>query len=100
MRVLLQRWLIAVLTTLCLQPVLNAQSYTFQDYMEGLGNPNVACILRDHAGYLWLGSQNGVFRYDGARFQEFSRADGLRGTFVLSLHEDGGGRLWAGTSEG
>ena len=79
---------------------LFAQRYTFEDYSEGLGNLNVLCMLQDHAGFLWMGTQNGLFRYDGSRFLEFGRADGLAGTFVNALVEDRGRRLWAGTTEG
>ncbi len=77
-----------------------AQRYTFKEYVDGLGNLNVLCMLQDRTGFLWVGTQNGLFRYDGARFQEFGRAEGLEGTFVKSLHQDGLGRVWAGTSEG
>ncbi len=76
------------------------QRYTFQAYDKGMGNPNVTCILQDHTGYLWVGTQNGLFRYDGATFQEFGRQDGLGGTFVLALRQDVSGRLWVGTTEG
>jgi len=77
-----------------------AQRYTFKDYSDGLGNLNVLCMLQDRAGFLWMGTQNGLFRYDGSRFLEFGRTDGLAGTFVNALAEDGAGRLWVGTTEG
>jgi signal transduction histidine kinase/ligand-binding sensor domain-containing protein/CheY-like chemotaxis protein len=77
-----------------------AQRYTFEDYSDGLGNLNILCMLQDHAGFLWMGTQNGLFRYDGSRFLEFGRADGLAGTFVNALAEDNTGRLWVGTTEG
>ena len=47
-----------------------------------------------------MGTQNGLFRYDGSRFLEFGRADGLAGTFVNALTQDEAGRLWVGTTEG
>ncbi|HEX4748667.1 MAG TPA: ATP-binding protein [Bryobacteraceae bacterium] len=77
-----------------------AQRYTFQAYDKGMGNPNVTCLLQDRTGYLWIGTQNGLFRYDGSRFQEFGREDGLGGTFVFALRQDATGRLWVGTTEG
>jgi signal transduction histidine kinase/ligand-binding sensor domain-containing protein/CheY-like chemotaxis protein len=57
-------------------------------------------MLQDRAGFLWMGTQNGLVRYDGSRFLEFGRADGLAGTFVNALAEDDSGRLWVGTTEG
>jgi signal transduction histidine kinase/ligand-binding sensor domain-containing protein/ActR/RegA family two-component response regulator len=77
-----------------------AQHYTFQSYDKGIGNPNITCMLQDRVGYLWIGTQNGLFRYDGATFQEFGREDGLAGTFVISLRQDQSGPLWVATSEG
>ena len=89
-----------ILALLCIPLFCRAQRYTFKDYIEGLGNLNVNCMLQDRTGFLWVGTENGLFRYDGARFQEFGRADGLSGTFVKSLHQDNSGRLWVGTTEG
>ncbi len=99
MRVPLRLWQVWVLTALCLTPAW-AQRYTFKEYDEGLVNLNIQCMLQDRTGYLWLGTQNGLLRYDGSRFQEFGRADGLLGTFVVALHEDTSGRLWVGSDEG
>lgn len=76
------------------------QRYTFKEYVDGLGNLNVMCMLQDRAGFLWMGTQSGLFRYDGSRFLEFGRAEGLSGTFVNALAEDEAGRLWVGTTEG
>jgi signal transduction histidine kinase/ligand-binding sensor domain-containing protein/CheY-like chemotaxis protein len=78
----------------------SAQRYVFKDYVEGLGNLSVNCVVQDRSGFLWLGTENGLFRYDGARFTAFSTADGLPGNFVRNLHLDGDGRLWVGTVNG
>ncbi len=77
-----------------------AQRYTFKEYVEGLGNLNVNAIAQDRAGFLWLGTENGLFRYDGSNFKEYGRRQGLPGTFVRALHVDEAGRLWVGTNEG
>jgi signal transduction histidine kinase/CheY-like chemotaxis protein/ligand-binding sensor domain-containing protein len=84
----------------CLCSAAFAQRYTFKEYVDGLGNLNVMCMLQDRAGFLWMGTQSGLFRYDGSRFLEFGRAEGLSGTFVNALAEDDAGRLWVGTTEG
>lgn len=90
--------IVALVFSLCSEAF--AQRYTFKDYADGLGNLNVMCMLQDRTGFLWMGTQNGLFRYDGSRFLEFGRADGLAGTFVNALALDDSGRLWAGTTEG
>jgi diguanylate cyclase (GGDEF)-like protein len=80
----------------------HCQRYTFKDYgqAQGLRNLNVDCMFQDHAGFLWLGTDNGLFRYDGARFVEYGRADGLTNPYILAIQEDAHGRLWIGTSGG
>lgn len=89
----------AVLSALLACPSFS-QRFAFQDYSESLANPNVQCMLQDRAGFLWVGTQNGLFRYDGTRFQNFGRSDGLLSRYIWGLHEDSRGRLWIATSEG
>jgi signal transduction histidine kinase/ligand-binding sensor domain-containing protein/CheY-like chemotaxis protein len=76
------------------------QRYTFKQYVDGLGNLNVNCMLQDRTGFLWIGTENGLFRYDGSRFQDFGHPDGISNTFINATHEDNLGRLWVGTNEG
>lgn len=85
---------------LCFAAVCTAQRYTFKEYTEGLSNLNVRSMLQDRTGFLWIGTENGVLRYDGARFKEFGRIQGLSGTWVLAMHLDQSGRLWVGTDGG
>ncbi|MBV8072643.1 MAG: hypothetical protein JO270_22255, partial [Acidobacteriaceae bacterium] len=93
------RWLLWIVCLLC-PSILAAQRYTFRDYLDGLGNLDVDCLLQDHNGFLWVGTESGLFRYDGSRFQEFGRAEGLPGRWVRALAEDRAGRLWVGTPDG
>jgi signal transduction histidine kinase/ActR/RegA family two-component response regulator/streptogramin lyase len=92
-----------VLVALAFQPAaLWAQRYSFKLYghEQGLGNLVTQCLLQDRAGYLWVGTQNGLFRYDGWRFRRFDRDDGLPTTRVDALHESADGVLWVGTRAG
>lgn len=79
-----------------------AQRYNFKLFGEeaGLRNQEVQVVLQDKAGFLWVGTKNGLFRYDGSRFTNFSRNEGLPGTRIEALHESGDGTLWIGTSLG
>ena len=59
-------------------------------------------IISDHEGQLWLGSDNGVYRWDGNDLKHFSVKDGLAG---LEINRDGGlldsnNNLWFGTNNG
>ncbi|HEV2200736.1 MAG TPA: two-component regulator propeller domain-containing protein [Bryobacteraceae bacterium] len=79
-----------------------AQRYNFKLYGEdeGLQNLSVQAVLQDRAGFLWAGTQNGLYRYDGSRFTAFTRTDGLPGTRIESLYEGTDGTLWVATDAG
>jgi signal transduction histidine kinase len=51
-------------------------------------------MLEDQQGYLWLGSDCGVFRYDGTNFDNYTIDDGLLTNEVLDLYEDRKGHIW------
>jgi signal transduction histidine kinase/ligand-binding sensor domain-containing protein len=90
-------WLLAVCS---LAPHLAfGQRYSFKYYAheQGLEDLTVTCLLQDRTGFLWLGTMNGLFRYDGARFQ---LAEGLPSTRIFSLAETADGSLLVATLEG
>jgi ligand-binding sensor domain-containing protein len=62
---------------------------------------NVHCSLQDREGNLWFGTTgNGVFRFDGQEFMQFTKQDGLSNNTVWSILEDRTGRIWFGTDDG
>jgi ligand-binding sensor domain-containing protein/class 3 adenylate cyclase len=72
---------------------------------QGLSHKNVICVLQDKEGYIWLGTKNGLNKYDGYQFTTYkqptdSNLNGLSGNHILSLFEDNEGILWIGTKEG
>src|SRR5436305_4044822 len=66
----------------------------------GLMDLDVHCILQDHTGFLWVGTQYGLFRYDGQRFERFDREQGLPDNVIWSLLETSSGTLLAATTRG
>lgn len=61
----------------------------------------VRCGCLDKAGILWFGTNNeGVYRYDGRSFTNFSEQDGLCSNHVTAIIEDDAGKLWFGTPDG
>lgn len=94
--------LVAVLVSLAGSIPLQAQRYNFKFYgqEEGLQNLAVQVVLQDREGFLWVGTQNGLFRYDGSRFKAFAENDGLPGARIESLHEAADGTVWVGTGTG
>jgi ligand-binding sensor domain-containing protein len=95
-------WLCLILVSIAWVLPVRAQHFTFKDYSEaqGLGNLNVRCLLQDRAGFLWVGTEGGIFRYDGTRFQGFAAKDGAPSNLVNSIAEDRSGTIWVGTSKG
>src|SRR5581483_1871402 len=77
-----------------------AQRYTFQIYgqLDGLNNLSPTALAQDRSGFLWVGTQNGVFRYDGSRFERITA--GLSSSRVASLYEDQNGSILAATGTG
>ena len=62
---------------------------------------NIHCGLMDRAGNLWFGtSGEGVYRYDGKYFTNFTEKDGLSSNTVWSILEDKDGNIWVGTDAG
>jgi signal transduction histidine kinase/ligand-binding sensor domain-containing protein/CheY-like chemotaxis protein len=94
------RWLLAALLAVCAPAWAQRHSFKFYGEGEGLRNLAVQVVVQDQTGYLWVGTQNGLFRYDGSRFFEFSKNDGLPGARIESLHTAGDGTLWVGTRIG
>src|ERR1700687_6292762 len=79
-----------------------AQQYSFRHYgaAEGLQNLVVLSLAQDGAGYIWAGSEGGLYRYDGTRFRLMSAAEGLPcATEVHALHVATDGALWANTCD-
>lgn len=67
---------------------------------EGLSDVSVECVLQDRTGFLWAGTDDGLFRFDGRRFLKFSREQGLPRTRIYQLHETANGRLYVATGAG
>lgn len=69
---------------------------------DGLPQSAVTKILETSDGYLWVGTQGGIARFDGVRFTVFDHTNtpALRDDFVTDLVEDSQGTLWIATTNG
>ncbi|MRV71764.1 response regulator [Duganella sp. FT92W] len=71
---------------------------------QGLPHPVSVVMAQDSDGYLWIGTQQGLARWDGYRMRNFlfDAADptSLPGDLIQALHVDQQGRLWVGTANG
>ena len=69
---------------------------------DGLPQSSAEALVQTRDGYLWIGTQEGLARFDGARFAVFDKSTTpeLRHNRVLAFLEDRRGRLWLGTEGG
>ena len=78
--------------------------FTHLSTEQGLSQSRVDHMLQDRRGFIWIGTYNGLNRYDGYRFKIYkpdaTNPDSLSGLFVSALFEDRSGILWIGTDQG
>jgi signal transduction histidine kinase/ligand-binding sensor domain-containing protein len=71
---------------------------------NGLSQNSITCIFRDKQGIVWIGTQDGLNRFDGYRFRVYKHdardTNSISDQFVLSIQEDGGNNLIVGTRNG
>ena len=92
-----------VAAALALAITAAAQEYEFRTYgsAEGLRNLVVLSLAQDHTGYIWAGTEGGLYRYDGTRFRLMGQAEGLPcSTEVHGLFVASDGALWVNTCNG
>lgn len=64
---------------------------------QGLLSERVNAIVQDQQGFLWFGTANGLFRYDGYALKRYAQESGsLPEDYVFALHVDRSGTLWVG----
>src|SRR5438067_4799136 len=70
---------------------------------QGLSNNTVNCLLQDRTGFLWIGTDNGLDRYDGYQFVligDGTNQNTIQSPQITSLLEDKEGIIWIGTKAG
>ena len=90
--------------SICLN-ILYAQpnSSLFYNYTlaDGLTDKMVHCIFQDKKGWIWIGTDFGVLRFDGYKFMQFttksSESELLSNSLIRTIYEDSKGVIWIGT---
>jgi ligand-binding sensor domain-containing protein/signal transduction histidine kinase len=86
-------------------PVVDGDDIPFNrlSTIQGLSQTKVSWIVQDEQGFLWLGTQHGLNRYDGYNFKVFvpdaEDPETLSGVYITVLFKDREGRLWIGCDQ-
>lgn len=87
-----------------LLPATPLPPLAFLDDNQGLSNNTVRSIFQDHNGFIWLGTFDGLNRYDGYQCKVYRHnendAHSLVHNFILSVTEDSLHNIWVGTRQG
>lgn len=95
---------LSILLVLIATAPANAQYYFEKLTTEnGLSDNRVTCFYKDSKGFMWIGTANGLNRYDGHSFRIYRPGQSrfrLSGEFINSIAEDKQGRMWIATHSG
>lgn len=88
-----------------LLPEPSQANYMFKHYgvETGLSQSTVFTVIQDRTGFIWLGTKEGLNRFDGTSFKIYRAHNdehSLRSNIVTSLFEDVKGNIWVGTDIG
>lgn len=86
---------------LALAASLSAQQYSFHAYRQadGLNNLAVRALATDRFGFLWVGTENGVYRFLGSGFERFGAEQGIAEATAIDVISDPSGTIWVGTKK-
>ncbi len=97
-----------VLSLIYFSAILYAQTsspkFEYVPFDKGLSPKTVLCILQDSKGFMWFGTLNGLYKYDGYNFTVYKHDPddpySLSDNNITALYEDRAGNLWIGTNDG
>jgi len=80
-------------------------AYHFENLTEadGLSDNRVTCFLKDRTGFMWIGTENGLNRFDGHSFLTYLPGKpgfSISNIFIYDIEQDSRGRLWVATPRG
>jgi len=71
---------------------------------NGLPSRNTTTVIKDRKGFIWVGTENGLCKFDGYTFKTYINKKGdstsISNNFINALIEDKAGRIWVGTMDG
>ena len=84
--------------------ILNEAKFENISIDEGLSNENVTSIFQDSRGYMWIGTKDGLNKYDGQIIKIYNcnvkSENTLSSTYIMDIEEDVYGNIWIATDNG
>ena len=100
----LHNWLFVIIILFSKSLLHGQTTYRFNNYTinEGLSQSSVTCIIQDNTNSLWVGTQDGLNRFDGKSFEIFNSDEtkGIESEYIRCSFKTKNGDLWFGTSNG
>ncbi len=96
--------LLSISVELTAQAGLNPYRFKNLSIQQGLSQVTVFAIAQDKSGYIWIGTQDGLNRFDGYRFKVYQhdprKPRSISDNFITAIMSDSNGELWVGTRGG
>jgi ligand-binding sensor domain-containing protein len=95
------KWLVVVWLLLCTLTATAQEVPTIRfTEKDGLPHAIVYRIMQDSKGYLWVSTDNGLSRFDGSQFVNYTKSDGLGSNFIFNVIETDHRNLLIASYEG
>lgn len=92
-----------LLLCVCYTITVFGSSFKSLTTLDGLSQNDVNCVFQDSRGFIWIGTHDGLNRYDGYNFKVYRmqprQENGLVSNIVFTITEDQEGHLWIGSSD-
>jgi ligand-binding sensor domain-containing protein len=94
-------YFLTIILILICTPELFSQTPPYYHYTssEGLASSQVYEMMQDREGYMWFATANGVSRFDGHKFTNFTTKDGLNSNSIICLTEGSRGEIYFGNEK-
>lgn len=98
--------LLLIVCLVAIQNMYGQQEYYFRHYQveNGLSHNTVMCSLQDEKGFIWMGTKDGLNRFDGNAFKVFRHNEedttSIGNDYIRCLYLDKTGRIFVGTQRG
>jgi ligand-binding sensor domain-containing protein len=87
--------IIFFITLLCtITATAQQPAYTYYSIRDGLASNDTYNCVEDKKGFLWIATENGVSRFDGKNFKNYTTTQGLPDNDILIIEMDTDGKIW------